>query len=338
LAPAFSDPARRCRTDNTRGVTKTRAEAANARPSCTFKRKARFMQKNSLLYRLGAVGIFVVAVSWGAAVPAYAAEDDVIARVNGEDITQLDIDVALEDIGDTLPDMSDAERRDYLITYLSDLQLVSEAARAAGIADDPAFKRRMEYLQQRNLMESYLAGEGDAAASEEEAHKLYDSLVGQLPEEPRVRARHILVETEDEAKEIRKQLDEGADFAEIAKEKSSDPGSGADGGDLGWFTAEQMVPEFSAAAFALEPGEVSEPVKSDFGWHIIKVDEKRNKPGFDEVEDEIYDLLTRQRQRDIIMSLREGAKIERLDQPAQEATDGDGTDSSKEGSPKKKAE
>ncbi|MEJ8570322.1 peptidylprolyl isomerase [Microbaculum marinum] len=250
-----------------------------------------------------------------------AAGNTAVARINGKVITEGDLAIAEQDIGESIPDLSEAERRDYLVTYLTDLMIVSEAARKAGVADDPAFQKRMDYMVDRNLMEKYLNDEGMAAATEDEARKLYDEVIKEVPEQERVRARHILVETEDEAKEIKKQLDEGGDFAALAREKSKDPGSGKEGGELGWFTKEEMVPEFAEAAFALEPGQISEPVKSDFGWHIIKTEGKRNKPGFDEVEGELYEMVARQRQRDIIMSLRETADVEKLYEPAAE-TDG----------------
>jgi peptidyl-prolyl cis-trans isomerase C len=247
-----------------------------------------------------------------------AAENEVVARVDGVEITQKDLDMALGDIQESVPQMSPAEQRDYLITYLADLELVAAAAEAAGVSDEEDFKRRLDYMRKRNLMETYLAREGEAAATEEAAKALYEKVLKDIPAQERVRARHILVETEEEAKAIRAEIDAGKDFAEIAKEKSKDPGSGAEGGELGWFTADQMVPEFSDAAFALDVGEISQPVKSDFGWHIIKVEEKRDKPGYDEVESELYQMLARQKQRDIILSLRASGKVERLDKPAEE--------------------
>src|SRR5436853_632069 len=135
-----------------------------------------------------------------------------------------------------------------------------------------------------------------------------------------VRARHILVETEDEAKAVVEELKKGADFAELAKKKSKDPGA-SDGGDLGFFTKDQMVPEFSAVAFTLEPGKVSDPVKSQFGWHIIKVEEKRSRqaPAFDQVKGQIETSVTRKAQAEYVAKLRQAAKVERMDKPADAA-------------------
>src|SRR5207249_5540110 len=141
-------------------------------------------------------------------------------------------------------------------------------------------------------------------------HKVYDDAIGQMKKEPEVRARHILVETEDEAKAVVAELKKGADFAELAKAKSKDPGS-ADGGDLGYFTKDQMVPEFSEVAFKLYPGQLSNPVKTQFGWHVIKVEDRRTKqpPEFDKVKDQIEAYLARKAQTDFITKLRQSAKV-----------------------------
>ena len=150
--------------------------------------------------------------------------------------------------------------------------------------------------------------------------KVYEEASKQISDEPEVHARHILVETEDEAKAVEEELKKGADFAELAKKKSKDPGA-SDGGDLGFFTKDQMVPEFSAVAFALEPGKISDPVKSQFGWHIIKVEEKRNRkaPDFEQVKGQIETYVTRKAQAEYVAKLREAAKIERMDKPAEAA-------------------
>jgi len=278
------------------------------------------------LPRLFAVAALSTGLALGATAPLSAQGNEVVARVNGADITEKDLKMALEDIKDTIPQMSKAERRDYVISYLADLEMVSAAAEEAGYADKDNVKRRLDYMRKRALMELYLNDAGETVSNEEEARKLYDQVIADIPAEERVRARHILVESEDEAKEIKAAIDAGKDFAEIAKEKSKDPGSGAEGGDLGWFTKEQMVPEFAEAAFSLDVGAVSDPVKSDFGWHVIKVEDKRDKPGFDEVEDQLYEMLARQKQRDIILGLREKAEVERLDKPAEESGEADPSD------------
>ena len=132
--------------------------------------------------------------------------------------------------------------------------------------------------------------------------------------EQEVSARHILVENEDEAKKIAADLKKGGDFAAIAKEKSKDPGSKDQGGDLGFFSKDQMVPEFAEAAFKLDKGQISDPVKSQFGWHVIRVDDKRAKqpPTFDQVKDQIESFVQRKAQADLIQKLRADAKIEKV--------------------------
>jgi peptidyl-prolyl cis-trans isomerase C len=169
-------------------------------------------------------------------------------------------------------------------------------------------------------MDSLLATEGKAATTDEAMKKVYEEASKQITGEQEVHARHILVETEDEAKAVAEELKKGADFAELAKKKSKDPGA-SDGGDLGFFTKEQMVPEFSAVAFTLEPGKISDPVKSQFGWHIIKVEEKRARkaPDFEQVRAQIETYVTRKAQAEYVAKLREAAKVERMDKPAEAA-------------------
>jgi parvulin-like peptidyl-prolyl isomerase len=128
-----------------------------------------------------------------------------------------------------------------------------------------------------------------------------------------VHARHVLVKTEDEAKAVLADIKKGTDFAEVAKAKSTEPGAAQSGGDLGYFTKEQMVPEFAEAAFKLDKGKVSEPVKTQFGWHIIKVEDKRKKPvpTFDQVKDQLETFVARKSQSDLVAKLRTTAKIEK---------------------------
>ncbi len=161
-------------------------------------------------------------------------------------------------------------------------------------------------------MESVLGKLAKDAATDAAMKKTYDEAAAAQKPETEVHARHILVATEDDAQAALKRLKAGEDFAKVAKEVSKDPGS--EGGDLGWFTKERMVPEFADAAFKLEPGQLSEPVKSQFGWHIIKVEGKRQKtfPPFDQVKDQVAHYVVQKAQSDLIVKLRKDAKIERL--------------------------
>ena len=246
--------------------------------------------------------------------------DPVVAKINGTDVRASDLAMVEEDLGGNLPQMPPEAKRDYLITFYGDMVLIAKAAEDKKVGDSPEFKRRLAYQRTKALMEQHLAAEAKASITEPAMRQLYDEATKQMKSEQEVRARHILVESEDEAKAVKVELDKGANFAELAKKKSKDPGA-ADGGDLGFFTKEQMVPEFSAVAFTLEPGKISDPVKSQFGWHIIKVEEKRSRaaPGFEQVKGQIETYVTRKAQADYVAKLREAAKVERMDKPAEAA-------------------
>lgn len=248
---------------------------------------------------------------------ASPAGEAVVARVDGIPITEGDLAVAADDPALQLPGVGDAQKRDLLVGYMVDLKLGARAAEAAKVGDGRDFSRRLAYFRDKLLLDDYLEGQVRTAVTPEAARKLYDDTVKNLKPEDEVRARHILVEGEDEAKAAAERVRKGEDFAKIAGEVSKDPGSKTDGGDLGFFAKERMVPAFAEAAFKLQPGQVSEPVKSQFGWHVIKLEEKRTKPvpAFDEMKEQVETYLARKAQQDIILSLREKAKIERLDQP-----------------------
>jgi peptidyl-prolyl cis-trans isomerase C len=242
--------------------------------------------------------------------------DPVVARVNGVDIRQSDIAFAEEEIGGNMPNMAPEQKRDYLINYLVDVTVLSQAAEQQKLADRPEVKHRLTFDRNRLLMESMLQDAGRAALSDAAEHQVYDEAIKQAKSEEEVHARHILVPTEDEAKAILVQLKGGADFATLAKEKSKDPGA-ADGGDLGYFTKEQMVPEFAAVAFKLDKGQLSDPVKTQFGWHVIKVEDKRVKPTptFDQVKGQIENFVAHRAQAQLVEKLRSAANVERLDKP-----------------------
>jgi peptidyl-prolyl cis-trans isomerase C len=242
----------------------------------------------------------------------------VIARVNGVDIREGDLALAEEDLGGQMQATSPEARREQLIAYLTDMAIVAQAADKKNLADNPDFKRRLAFLRAKLLMGFELQQEAKAALNDAALHQTYDDAVRSMGEQEEVRARHILVESEEEAKALLDQLKAGGDFAALAKDKSKDPG-GAAGGDLGYFTKEQMVPEFAEVAFKMYPGQISNPVKTQFGWHIIKLEDKRTKkpPEFDAVKDQIEAYLARKAQSDFIAQLRQTAKIERLDKPAE---------------------
>src|ERR1051326_3885108 len=251
----------------------------------------------------------------GAAVRAEEA-NPVLAKVNGAEIRASDVALAEEELGPSLAQMDPATKKENVLSFLIDMKIVSKEAEDKKIADRDDFKTRLAFARNRLLMDNLLAAEGKAATTDENMKKVYEDAAKQISGEQEVHARHILVETEDQAKKIEDQLKKGADFAELAKKESKDPGA-SDGGDLGFFTKDQMVPEFSAVAFALEPGKISDPVKTQFGWHVIKVEEKRARkaPDFEQVKPQIETYVTRKAQADYVAKLRQAAKVERLDKP-----------------------
>ena len=245
----------------------------------------------------------------------------VVARVDGDPITEGDLAAASEDPALALPGTDEKQKRELLIGYVIDLKLGAKAAEAAKLGDTPEFKKKIAYLRDKLLVDEYLERETQKANTPAAARKLYDETVTSMPPEEEVRARHILVDGEDEAKAIAARLKGGEDFAKIAAETSKDPGSKAEGGELGFFAKASMVAPFADAAFKLKANEISEPVKTQFGWHVIQVEEKRQKPvpAFEEMKEQIDQFITRKAQQDVVLALRKGGKVERLDAPADAA-------------------
>jgi peptidyl-prolyl cis-trans isomerase C len=250
-----------------------------------------------------------------------ASDNPVVATVNGTEIRQSDLVVAEEEAGQ-LPPMSPEAKKDYLVQFMADMILITKAAEDKKIGDDATFKRRMEFARKKMLMEGLLASVATVASTDAAMHAVYDDAVGKLPAEEEAHARHILFratpddakagkEAEDKAKAVIARLAKGEDFQKIANELTEDPSGKTNGGDLGYFTKEQMVPEFANVAFSQDKGKVSAPVKTQFGWHIIKTEDKRAKPkpSFDDVKPQIEQFVARKAQADLVTQLRTEAKI-----------------------------
>jgi peptidyl-prolyl cis-trans isomerase C len=219
------------------------------------------------------------------------AEDPVIARVNGVDIKQSDLDFAASEVGSGLANIPAGGRKRALLQLVIENELMAGAAANENLDKTENFPDRVKYHYRRALRDAFVDANIRGALSEGAAKGIYDEKIGNMKPEQEVRARHILVGTEAEAKEIADRLKKGEDFATLANQKSKD--TNAAGGDLGFFTRGQMVKPFEDAAFALEPGQISDPVQTQFGWHIFKVEEKRNKPlpSFDQVKEAILAQL-----------------------------------------------
>lgn len=273
----------------------------------------------AILALLLAAGAPLVAASH-----AVAADDPVVAKVNGTEIHQSDLAIAEQEAGQ-LPPMSEAAKKDYLVQFMSDLILVSKAAEAKKIDEKPDFKAKLAFDRKKLLMTDLLDQVGKEAVTDAALHKVYDDAVKQMGQQEEVHARHILIRAkpgdEKASEEAKKKIEavivrlkKGEDFAKVAKEVTEDPSGKANGGDLGYFTKDQMVPEFAKVAFAMKKGEISGPVKTQFGWHVIKVEDKRIKPPptFEEVKPQLVQYLERKAQADLVTKLRAGAKIEKM--------------------------
>ncbi len=244
-------------------------------------------------------------------------EAKVLAKVNGADITDTDLKAAMEDLGATLPQELEGKARDsYVLDYLIDTRLVAKKAEDDKVAATEEFTKRMAFYKDKVLMEILLGKIAKEASTEDNIKKTYDTAAKAQKPEIEIRARHILLPTEEEAKAALARVKAGEDFAKVATELSKDPGS--EGGDLGYFTKERMVPEFSDAAFKMKVGDISQPVKSQFGWHVIKVEDSRTKPfpTLDAVKDQVSRYVVQKAQSEMILKLRDGAKIERMEEPA----------------------
>ncbi len=234
-------------------------------------------------------------------------DDLVVARIDGEEIRQSEVMAMAR----TLPPQYQAQLKQYyplLVQRLVDFKL----------ADDEAVRVRLAKAEEQVIREGYIEREVLAQITDDALQAEYKDFVANNPPATEHHARHILVTSEEAAREVIAKLDEGVDFAELAKERSTGP-SGVKGGDLGYFTADQMVPEFSEAAAKLEPGQYSkDPVQTQFGWHVIKVEDRRTAapPGFEEVEKKLREELAREAVTAIFKQLREGATVEIVSEAA----------------------
>jgi peptidyl-prolyl cis-trans isomerase C len=242
----------------------------------------------------------------------------VVARVGDRDITEAQVAIARQEFGSELGQVPEAQQRGVIVDALINMELLAQAARGAGLDKGPDFAARLQFLEQQALRNAYVEKEIVPSVTPEELQKGYQTvIVGEFKPEEQVRARHILVDTKEQADKIIADLKAGGAFEELAKQ-SKDP-SGQNGGDLGYFGKGQMVPPFEAAAFALEPGKFTEtPVQTEFGFHVIKVEEKRmsEPPPMAEVENELRNFLLRQKFESVMAGLRDKYPIEIVGQPA----------------------
>lgn len=272
-----------------------------------------------LVVQVGA-GLALAAAS---AVPALSADADVLATVNGMEITEGDLAVAESELGQQFGKLQGDQKRAALLSAVMELRLLAAAAEEQNLGDSDEFERRMAFLRERALHSAFIQTVVDEAISEEDMRALYEERIASAPTGEEVKTRHILVETKEEAEEIIARLDEGGDFEALAKEHSSD-GAASKGGDLGYITEGQTVPEFEEVAFSLEPGSYTEePVETQFGFHVIKVEDKRDQqpPEFDAVKDRLRSVLVRQKYVEEVSAMRDAAEVEVEDPALKEIID-----------------
>jgi peptidyl-prolyl cis-trans isomerase C len=262
---------------------------------------------NTQARRFGASAIAAIAIL----LTPFAASAEPVSVVNGTEISSDVLDAFIAGSTRSDPSTVDATQRATLLSQLQDIYLLANKAEAADLGQEPNIKAQIE-LQRLSLLaqayvQDYLLKN---PVPDTELRAAYDQQVATISGE-QYKARHILVETEDEAKAIIGDLDKDADFAELAKEKSTGP-SGPQGGDLGWFTAESMVAPFSAAVKELDNGAYSKtPVQTQFGWHVILREDSKSvePPAFEEVKDRIRPALEQQKFQRYLASLRQSAEI-----------------------------
>lgn len=246
---------------------------------------------------------------------AQAGGEKSVATVNGIEITEQELALAEVELLEQFSQVPAEQRRAAILNALIDIKVLAQAAEEQALDEDPGFKARMSITRDRALHNAYFQSNVLETITDEEIKDRYDSEITNYPVEPEIKARHILVETEEAAKEIIAELDAGADFIELAKTKSTGP-SGPNGGDLGYFGKGRMVPEFEEAAFALDKeAYTKEPVKSQFGWHVIYKEDERDSvpPTLEQVGDQVRQALAREKYFKLTQEAREKYPIEITD-------------------------
>ncbi len=254
-----------------------------------------------------------------AVVPALADDDPVVARVDGEEIRRSEVEQSVDDLPEQYRQMPLEVLFDMLRDRAIDTTLLSEEAARRDLAEDEAVQEAMVRAEELILRNRLIETTVEAAITDEALEEAYTAKQAEPSfTHDEVKARHILVATEAEAQELIAELEAGGDFETLAREHSTGP-SGPDGGDLGYFRREQMVGPFADAAFAMAPGEVSaEPIETQFGWHVILVEDRQSvTPSFEDTRAELEQELGRDAVTALLESLRDEASIERFDPEGQ---------------------
>ncbi len=253
----------------------------------------------------------VLAQETGADAKGYDAST-VLATVNGNSITLGHVIAMRDRLPPQYQNLPDDVLLNGLVDQLVDQQLLAEVQSPSPESDPLQVKLAVENERRGALAELAAEAAVQNAVDDTEVQAAYDKEVADFKPAPEFNASHILVDSEEKAKALKADIDGGKDFAEVATANSSD-GSAANGGELGWFGMGQMVPEFETTVVGLEVGQVSEPVKSQFGWHVIKLNDKRETapPPLDQARPEIENQLRQQALEAKLVELRAAAKIEK---------------------------
>lgn len=248
-------------------------------------------------------------------VSAQDSTDKVILKFDGVEIRQSDFDL-FQDLDPQFEQLQGEQKRLAILSALIDVKSLAKKAVSEKMDEDEDFQKRQALLKERSLHNAYFQKNVIATISDEDIKARFEKEISAVEPEQELRARHILVKTAEEANAIVAELDGGADFVELAKTKSTGP-SGPQGGDLGFFGKGQMVPPFEAAAFALEPGAYTKtPVQTQFGFHVIKLEEKRDRPlpKFEDVQDQMRQVVLRERYLETVKDARSASDFEIFDE------------------------
>jgi peptidyl-prolyl cis-trans isomerase C len=261
-----------------------------------------------------AMGIAAPLLALGATLPAIAADKDpVVAVVNGNEVRAS----ALVAYQRSLPPQMAAQvPYEALLDSLINNTLVYEQGKKDGLDKDADVKRALKDIEQQLVVKAWMGKKLKAEITDAAVKQGYDRFLAEFKPAEEVRARHILTESEDTAKAVIAELKKGGDFTELAKTKSKDPTAKQNGGDLGYFTKDEMVPQFAEAAFAMKAGELSQtPVKSQFGWHVIKVEDRRmsSPPSFEQAQPALREKLAEETAERLVHDIRAKAKVKRFD-------------------------
>ncbi len=263
----------------------------------------------------------------------------VVAKVDGKDITRVDVFRYIKMMPANVQQLPPQAIYPLALEQVINTRLVQNKAEDSGLENDPEVQQQLSMAKQQIVRSIYVQRQVDKEISESDLKKEYDDKIGKSPDQQEFKAAHILVEDKAAAEAVIKKLEAGEDFAKLAAESSNDPGNKNNGGDLGWFTKDAMVPDFAEPVFKMKKGDVSKtPIETQFGWHVVKVEDIRSKekPKFEDVKPQIQVELRRQKLEAMLDKWKSAAKIEKFDingDPVQDVAPAAGDQSAPESAP-----